>query len=646
MLAAGLLALAVALAVVFGAQTLAWSWGPALLALAAAVLAGLRWRSRTDGAAWALGVALALAVGWILVRAARSPMLDGARADALLVLALAACAWTVAGFRTDGRAMRWLAGGLAVVALGNEIVALVQWSRPEFSWPYSSRPVDSPTGFFGHYNYFSNFTLGVALLGLARLFFSRDPLALKTLYGVVFALGALTIALSGSRGGPLALGVGCFVLLIGTGLVAWRKRSRWSSLVLVATPLLLVLVAAGGWWMLKQAQTTRFGGSGEEVVRIADNTARLEWIQLAMSVASERPITGVGSRAFSWRRNAHWDPEQFGRGTENERFVHNELVQLFTEYGLIGAALVLATVGLAAWRGLAALFLGPAGHEGDADAAAVGLLAAGAAILFQSNISFVFHLLPSTLLLGVFLGIAMQLRVQDARPRRLPAGVAALGGVALALPLGFFGVGSAVALRQIWPVIYTEPSLFARDPATAVARLDAAAEWWPGYRIHGEKGNYARTLATRPELPSADARKWNRVAADSYVEAAGYHPFHPGLRVNAANAWSDLGENQRAEEAYLAAAELQGGLEAAFFAKLAHAQHLYRLWYWKWHNERMAAEALHEFRRARALLEESDALMIWGRREAEPLRESLAEVIGFLEGARVEARPPGETPGD
>lgn len=633
-----LLGLAVMLAVLYGAQPLAWSWGPALVALALAMVFQLRWRSGETN--WMVGLPLGLAALWIWLRCVQSPVLDGALADALLVLAVVGGAWVASGFRAHHAAIRWLFGVLAVVALGNEIMALIQWNHPEFIWPYSVRSSETPSGFFGHYNYYSNFTLGVSLLVLARLFYSRDPLVLKGLYAAVFLLGCLTIILSGSRGGPVALGVGAVIFLLTSGIVTWRKQSRWSGIILVATPLLLIGVAIGGWWMLKQAQNARFSGSGNDIVRIADNAPRLQWIELSMSIAGEQPITGVGSRGFASKYPAHWDPEAFGRSSTYEEFVHNEIVQLTTEYGVIGLALVLLTLGAAAWRGLAVLCLGSDTDEGDNDAVAVGLLAAGAAMLFQSNVSFVFHLLPSTLLLGIMLGLAIPLRTQSAKTPGSVPGIKLLAGVVTLAPILYFGVLSTLTLQKIWSTLYASPRLMDTDPEAAMEALDDASKWWPGYRLIDEKARLARTYAIQSGRSTEHATEWNYVAAEAFTQASQYHPFHPGIQVNKANTLSDLGENEQAEEAFQRATKLQGGLEAGFQAKFFHAQHLYRLWYERWTKERRAAEALHEFLRARKILESAENDVIWHHAELKALGKKLDSTIEFLEGARVQPKPP------
>ncbi|MGE9269586.1 MAG: O-antigen ligase family protein, partial [Verrucomicrobiales bacterium] len=376
MVVVGFLACAFFAALVLGAQTVAWSWGPALVFLGVATAtAGFVKHSVRPG--WVLRSLLALALAWIGFRAWQSPVVDAARADGLLALSFLAMAWSVARLGSDPRALRWFSGALAVAVLGNVGMALVQYARPESVWPYPTKPAAAPSGFFGHYNYFANFVGGAGVLLLARAILARDGLGWRLLFGLGFLAAAVGVPLSGSRGGTLALGIGLGLLLVGLGVVAWRVRSKWAPVLLVVLPLLVVGVGVGGWVVFQEVQAERTAARRSTALDIADNLARLRWLDLAQKVTARHPWTGGGSRAFSWERNQAWDVAELGRGEENESFVHNELVQTMTDYGLIGAGLVILVMGGMFWRVFSRLFMGGEREGAGPDATAVGVLAAG-----------------------------------------------------------------------------------------------------------------------------------------------------------------------------------------------------------------------------------------------------------------------------
>ncbi|MCH7227976.1 O-antigen ligase family protein [Haloferula sp. A504] len=627
-----LLATSFLLALVFGAQTAEWSWGPAFVALALAVGAGALVRGR--GGWNGLAVAMLPAVGWILYRGATSDVMDFARADAMLVLAVVATAWVVSGLRPGNRAIPGLFVGLALVLAINLGVAVAQSQNPDFVWPYNHRPATGATGFFGHYNYFANFTLGVALLLAARGLFSRDHVGLKFLFVTVAVWSGAMVVVSGSRGGTVAMAVGIMALVGCAGVLAWRRKLWWSKIVMVAFPLLLVGGAVAGWALFSKVVEKR-GGDGD-MARLADNSARLEWIDLALRVAGDHPLTGGGSRAFSWERNRHWEVGDFSKGDENERFVHNELLQTVTDYGAVGAVLVLIPIGFVGWLALSRLFLGSEDDSEHLDAVAAGVLAAGAAVLVQANFSFVFHLLPSTMLLGLLFGLGALLM------KKGPAscGVCAIGtGGVLGVCLLWLGVQASRSLHAVWPVIYADPSLLHSNPGAAVDRLEQASRWWSGHRFIEEAGNYSRRAAAAA-ASDEERQHWNRRAVEFYREAALEHPHHPGLALNAANALSELGRAEEADEAFERAIALQGGLEGAFAARYFHAKHIYGLWHRRWMEERRSEEALWQFLRVRQLLDEAKEQASWGNPEREEFRKQVEQSIGFLENARVRPRPP------
>ncbi len=620
------------LALVFGAQTAEWSWGPAFLALGLAVVAGIG--SRREAGGRAVGLAMLPAAGWILYRGLTSDVMDFARADAMLVLVVLATAWVVSGLRGEERPVSVLFSGLAVVSAINLGIAVVQSQTPEFMWPYHHRPSNAATGFFGHYNYFANYTLGAGLLLAARGFFSRDHFALRFLFISIAFWSAAMVVVSGSRGGTLAMGVG-IVVLVGCGAVlAWRGGAWWSKVFLVAFPLLLVGAGFGGWKLMSGVLERRGGG---DLNQLADNSARLEWIDLSLRVAGDHPLAGGGSRAFSWERNRHWEVEDMGRRAVNERFVHNELLQTVTDYGAVGAILIILPIGFVGWFALSRLFLGgPRDDDRHMDSVAAGILGAGGAVLVQANFSFVFHLLPSTMLLGLLFGMAAWLPVAKPGRRELGRSTAFVPGLPLAASLLWLGGQATRSLERAWPVLYAESSLVRSDPGRAITRLEDAARFWPGHRFFEEAANHARLAA----LDDPDDRdRWNHRAARLYQQAEPLHPHHPGIALNLANTLSELGRIEEAEKSYERAITLQGGLESAFNARYFYAKHRYELWHHRWTEERRSAEALWHFLRVRELLVEAENQ---GRKmpDRDELRKRVDEAIAFLEAARVEPQAP------
>lgn len=643
LLASILLVLSFGLALVFGAQTASWSWGPAMTVLGIAVLAGLKGGCPPAGSR-GFGVVLVMATAWLLWRMATSEVLDDARADFLLLSSMLSTIWLTRRVLAGRNTTSMFMSGLSVVTVVNVIVALIQWRHPDFIWPYSSKPALQPTGFFGHYNYFANFTAGAGLLALSRALFARVGPWERSLHAFAFCMAALGVWLSGSRGGVLAFGVGLLAGLVATAFWAWRVKSKWLPVLVVGLPLVLLGGMILGWSALRGVQERRQGGEAN-LAEFADNTSRLHWFELAGRVAMKNPMSGGGSRSYAWQRNQEWNQEDFGWGGENEPFVHNELLQAATDYGFIGAGMVLLVLILSLGRSFVSLVLGSnAGDDESRDWLRIGVLSASAAVLTQANVSFVFHMLPSVLLLGLLLGMALSVTGAGSRSETQSGLVMMLCGVGLSLPLLWFGVQGTRTLAWVWPVIYSAESSIAYDQEQGWQRLRKASGIWPGYQLVAEEATLCRRIGANARLSPIDVRTWHERAVAAYEKGLEIHPYHGVMAINLANTYSFLGEPLKAEAQYQRALNIQGGIEPAFFGYYFYARHLHSLWFDRWTEERRASEALAGFKKAMSFLDESDRLTPPHARQPgnKELRKSLVSSIEFLEGAGVEPGASGD----
>lgn len=642
--------LALVLAVMFGGQTLDYTWGPALIALAVALLTAcpavkaLGRPGPGTGIAWGL---LAAACGWILWRCWGSPVKEFARSDALLVGGLlAGWLWIVlmpvtgAGVRVVMAAL----GGLAMVNLG---IGLVQLRDPAFAWPFASRPAGLPSGLFGHYNHLADFSLVIAVILGARMLWARDTRWERVFQGAGTLAAAACVVLSGSRGGALSLGVAVMVLVGLAGLIAWRDKAKNRGVLIGFAVIIPVLLGLLGPFALGKVQERR-GGEAKPVSEILDDRFRLLFIRAAIDISTSQPLSGSGSRSFGWRKNAVWQPDQDGMTDRfNDDFVHNELLQAAVDYGWIGAGLVVAAafgIGLTGVAGLAGGGEGSTATCGALDAACCGGLAAMAGTLTHSNFSFVTHTLPGAVYLGLAFGLALPWRGPAAAGRPgLP--VAGMAVCLLAIPLSFLlghaGTMGTRAYAALWPAFFSRESAPATPPEVAVERVKRAMEIWPGAELAGLGGHLCREAADRESLPAADRAAWLDSAADLYGTAERLNPHDPEWAINRANLLSLMGRNEEAERCYESAVILQGGMERNFWARYHFAAHLYRRWYLEWTRNRRAGEALGQFIRARELLRESSEQGGSGYRlkETRELMAGLEKTIRFLEGAKVVPEP-------
>ncbi len=641
------MALAMAFAVIFGGQTRDFTWGPGMLALGvslAVALAGGTGSLRGRGVWIPLGLVV-LACAWIWWRCWHSPVAEFARADAILAAAMLSGLLWVLLQQAGGSGIRVFMAGLSLLTVANLAICLIQLRDPAFSWPFTSRPAAFPSGWFGHYNHLADFSLVAAGLLAARAFMSGDRPAERALYGLGAMAGMACVLLSNSRGGLLAMAAMLAALVIGAFLVAWRDKSPRKVSLGLAALAMPVLLGAAVVFFLQQFQEKR--GAGAELQRVADNSGRLTFLEVAWDAAGSEPLTGGGSRSFGWRKYEFWNPSNATGGGRDDDFVHNELMQVVVDYGWIGAGLVGVAVFAVVVGGLGALLLRETVSR-NADAMACGGLAALAGTLLHSNFSFVTHTLPGALYLGIAMGFALprtEGRHEEGSATGFSIGRFATGAAALLLGIGLCwqGLQASRAFRALWPAVYGRGNYAASAPESALDRIGAAMEFWPSGDLAGYGGHLARSVAERRSLPEGEDAIWREKAQDLYREASRLHPLDPEWAVNRGNVLSILGRGDEAEEEFARALRLQGGMETTFRVRYYYARHLYARWHRLWIEERRAEEALGQFRVARTLLEESVTYPHWRgpREQAEQLLEGIGKSILFLEEAGV--RPKAST---
>lgn len=578
-----LLVLSLWFAVLLGPQMRAWSWGPALVALAGAlacsavVLARGR-RTVVDPATLALGV---LTAGWFAWRAWLSPVAELAHAD-LLLLAGAVGSFVVArAMAGDRRAEAVFLWGCGLLLAGHAAMVFAQVANPDVS-QFHTRPGIFPSGFYGHYNEGANFLIGAAFLLVGAALFGRHRTASRIAFLLVAVAGLAAVYFTRSRGALLGVVVACGVLGVLVLFVGSRRKAEWFAPAAIGFPLLAL--AAGvllyvGWDKTEEFRTDGTRGVSE----MMDNPSRLRNLSLAIDTITLHPLTGGGSRSFSWESVQAWDSQEHGVGSTLPEQVHNEILQAATDYGLLGAGLLLA---LLLWLSMRAIWWShfePGGkpargdperpeHGVAGDALRVGAAAALAGMLVQSSFSFVFHLLPGALLLGIALG---RLAVPASGSTTLArTGKFALAGVAamVALAIAWPGVAGTRVLAALLPVYFRAGPL--PEDEDKLDRFSTALDLWPQSELHHSRAAIHHSASIDGDGVIDPERL--RLALADYQAAAESHPMFPAHRVNAANILSLLGEDADAEALYREAVALQGNMERAFQAHFHESEHFRR----------------------------------------------------------------------
>ncbi len=627
-LSAIFLVLAMVLGVMVGPQTRPWSWGPSMLALALAVVSALPslWTQKRQVLHCGLLAFGGLVVGWFGWRAWISPVKELGHADLMLMAGAVGVFLSVRAIEGERWAERILNWGLVLLLLANVVVIGKQVVDPNFSPLFGSRAAPFPSGFYAHYNEAANYLIASAMFVGAAALFGREARATRVLWGLVAVAGLAAVYFTRSRGGILGAAVSSGVFAGAALVLGKRSGARWFSPALIAIPLIglgIGMFLLHGW---ESSQQLRSEGAG--VQQVFDNHSRLYLLGIAASCLSLHPWTGGGSRSFSWESFQFIDVSgQGGSITCQPEFAHQELLQAATDYGLIGAALVAALLGgLVVIAVIRILFSEAPGEADNANAWRLGGLAALVGILVQSCFSFVFHLLPGALLLGLCLGQISRSHGGPGKFRgqigsKIFLSVLAIASALILLPNGWRGTQATHALWNRY---------FSKLPATtAEAQIEALSEairCWPQSDLLTERAG----VYLNPE--SARNSEALSLASRDYAAAAQLHDRNPGIAINLANLLSRQQLDQAAEVAYQRAIELQGGMETAFHGRELLAIHLSRKARRQF-DSKQVAPTLQSLEQAAPQIEQAFQETRWPPAEIHQARVSVQESLGIAREA-------------
>jgi len=621
------------LSVTLGAQTRSWSWGIPMVLLALSVLSAIPSflkKPHVRGNDWIITLLGFFTAAWIAWRALASPVQELAMADVFL-LAAAVGAYLAAKVmlrqELSGRIFVWSVAALLVADLA---VLAVQVADPRYSPLYAVRPANLPSGFFGHYNDGANFLLAASFLLAGVACFGREGKVSRILLGLLSLLGLVAIYFTRSRGGILAAAVGATVFLVFALMYGKRKQSAWFVPLAIITPILGILAVGfllKGW---ASAQEFRFQANVDTVM---DNPIRLFLLGIAFSCISLHPWAGGGSRSYSWECYRIWEFQDQGGAAARPEMVHNELVQSATDYGLIGAGLIsvlLVTILLIALIRAFSTKASSSFHAADGWRA--GATAALAGMICQSNFSFVFHMLPGAMLLGLCMALATSSSHEDATGENESAipytswlnGLIGIGCGIFLLPAGWINTRISLALLPA----YLKSTDF-HSEIQEINQLTAALTVWPQATFYKDRAFLYQKLSTREtgEISPDFAR--DQAIAD-YQSAIALHPYDATLTVNLANLLSASGNYPQAEFFYEKSLELQGGMEPGFHGHASYADHLLKKGTQQLRDEHPAA-ALQTFNAAAEQLDRLNEKAPWILFHAEgiQLKTGIYEGLGL-----------------
>lgn len=546
---------------------------PSLGLLAAAALLNLlSWRAPGRAAHAGCLIVTGVFAGWIVTRAAFSPVGYLARTDLCLLLGALLVYLLTATALTRSRPRLALVFVLLGIALAQTGLGAWQHFRGErFALFGVLEPEDFGTRASGFYicpNHLAGFLEVTALFGFALACWSRRAIWLRTLAAFGGVASLFGLALTGSRGGYLSATAGLAVFA-GLSLLVIAKagdRRAWGGAL--AGLALIGLVLGGFGLVLRHQQALQ--------VRVAKliprDDVRTHLWDAAWQQAKLQPLTGTGAGSY----------EYFARQFRSVFLqadpvhAHNDWLQLLAEYGVIGLLAALVFLGAHAWRGLRdvreRLAGGFAGALPQSDRLALTLAALSAVATYavHSFIDFNLHIPANAMLLAFAFGLL-------ANPGGTPAPSAPADGRAglfarLALPAAALWI-AAVALPTL-------PAEFRAEQARAALReerfADAIAAARAGLKVDPKNPFLWRHLGqAHAALGEAAAGPAARAAfadaALAFENGLILYPRDQWLLVGLGESLDQLGRFAEAEPVFRRAVEWN---PASFTVRYHYATHL------------------------------------------------------------------------
>ena len=468
---------------VLGTETrLLFFWPGCLLLGLAGLFAAVKWRLKVSFPPNDLCLLSTLVFAtYVAARACLSPVEDWAREDFFTLCAALVAYLITATAGSHPRARMGIVYVLLALTAGNLAMGAIHFSG---NWDFHLVPGfvrhfehGRIGGFFNNPNHLAAFLSIVMLLCGGWMLFGRAGAALRLFLGFVILTIATGTALTISRGALLGVAAGAAVFMLLALWMVWHTQRHMFKWLLIGGTTLLVLSTAVLYKVNEEAVAKREAGSA-----VTEDIRQRIWSS-ALTQHAESPWIGSGARMFYSGSVQYRDPRM--QPWEGDAlFAHNDYLQMLTDYGWVGLALLGLLVAAHVRNGLAFVrwfssvkFLRTGRLSSVTLSLALGSLAALAATMVHAVVEFHWHIpavaITGSILLGLLANPGFDSDV--AQGPRLPwvrTGIkllAAAASLALTLGAATFGTADYHAGRAY---LATKN----KDNATAVEHLLRAGE--------------------------------------------------------------------------------------------------------------------------------------------------------------------------
>jgi O-antigen ligase len=569
-----------------------------LIAISGVVgIAALFWRRAVPPRLGPLVVTL-VSAGYLVWRSLHSPGQDLSLFYTFLITACAAVYCLFACVLTTPSSRYVFVSVLFAAAVGQIIVAAIQFTAPDYYWPLPWFSEQIRTWYLkpgavylkGHgiflngnhlawfLNVMSFFALGIACLG-------RCAVWMKVVFAYLAAVCVAGTVLTLSRGGMVGLCTGMAVFLL-LSLFAVGIGARDRRIVILLVTLAAVATGlVGGYFLFSESATVQ-----ARMSRIAEDTYRTALFPAALRQTQLAPLTGTGAGSFTQlsRRLRDYNSDS------DDTFAHNDWAQTMSDFGFIGLVAVggmLLVNGRSGFFGFVnALRLRmsvSSRPQSNSAAFTMGALSALAACAAHSFFDFNMQIPANALLAAACAGMLANSGISSGSRRG--AGPRWLGGVAACAAGLFLGLLLEKSARAEWQALKAENALVLGGPASAAQAAESGLEIAPEHsrlrRLLGEallqsaptsgdpRGTFVRSayyLRRSTELDPEE--RWNQLmlalsltslrkfepAQAAHIEAIRLDPGNPAVHEYYALFLEGAGKKAEAMRAYEASLALPG----------------------------------------------------------------------------------------
>jgi len=453
-------------------------------------------------------------------------------------------------------------GALVVLAVAESCYGFWQFARRQDLVLHLSRPVQYHGRASGTYvcpNHLAGFLEMVLGLLMARIALYRNPRKPVQSFVLekVLQVAALLFILVGlltsfSRGGWLAALAG-LVLFLGWG--GWRGLSPWPRVALVGLAL-GAFVLIGLKWLPDRLSIARSvvqdEQTGETQVDVTLGERTPLWAA-TLRIIRDYPLFGTGPGTWRWFHGRYREPAV----QENPDYAHSDLLQLVSDYGVVGLALVLGAL-LVFYRH--ALRVAQYSPSADQRSFAVGSALAVSMILLHGLVDFNLHITANALLFAALLGLTAAMNDPLQPSKTWTVHWVARATLTL-MTLSLAALGLWLIPRTAWAYYLTSRGKGSEKVLhwdKALDRYERARTIDPKYPEPYGRAAVVNLIRARFKRPVNSPQRLQMIqqAAQLCQQALNLNPYQTLYRLRLAEAYELLGQPEKALETYHQARDL------------------------------------------------------------------------------------------